>query len=245
MNHIQLLDYMNLLEFYSLKTATINFEGKYRSDFSATDDFLSEIISDSEFQSFIENQLLSIHEITEIYGEDEQIISLFKECFVKIFVALNVKLNSFYNNSGDYVTKRNLVGLGLLFCRGHNISKLKLFFDLFKDENGNFCKSEKLDNYLIGIFFISSYCMVSLRTRLNSEIHNLPKIDNNLAANLLNNYGLAQKNCENLLKYFNEKFFDKESLTWEEFKKKFKNNSFSWIFSTKGIRSKLENIKIN
>ena len=55
---------------------------------------------------------------------------------------------------------------------------------------------------------------------------------------------MAQKDCENLLKYFNDNFFDKESFSWDEFKTKFdynQNNSFSWIFTTKGIRSKLEN----
>ena len=59
---------------------------------------------------------------------------------------------------------------------------------------------------------------------------------------------MTQKHVGNLLKYFNEKFFDKESFTWEEFKKKFEkdnSNSFAWIFSTKGIRSKLEDKRIS
>ena len=63
----------------------------------------------------------------------------------------------------------------------------------------------------------------------------------------MNSNGLAQKNCENLLIYFNDTFFEKENYTWDEFKKKFegsKNNSFAWIFSTKGIRSKLEDKNI-
>ena len=77
-------------------------------------------------------------------------------------------------------------------------------------------------------------------------LQGLPKIEKNLAFNLLNECGLAQKNCENLLNYFNQKFFDKESFTWDEFKNKFgyNDNSFSWIFSTKGIRSKLEDKNI-
>ena len=173
---------------------------------------------------------------------------MFKDIFIKIFNSLNTKLNTYYNtNKKDKITKQNLVGLGLLFCRGQNISKLKLFFDLFKDENDNFVKSEKLDNYLISLFFISSYCLLSVRTTFNCPEQNLAKIGNNVAIDLLNENGLAQKNCENLLKYFKDNFFDKENLTWDEFKKKFGNNkkqSFSWLFSTRGIRSKLEEIKI-
>ena len=242
--HIQLLEFLNLLELFSLETATIHHDGKFRSDFSSKDKFLDTILHQDEFQSFIENKLLKIPDIIEIFGEDEQTSTIFKECFVKIFSSLNVKLNSYYQtNREDKITKRNLVGLGLLFCRGQNISKIKLFFDFFKDENNHFVKSENLDNYLIGLFFISAYCLLTIRTSINYPGQNLPKIGNNLAQNLLNGNGMTQKHVENLLKYFNEKFFDKESFTWEEFKKKFEydnSNSFAWIFSTKGIRSKLE-----
>ena len=248
-NHVQLLELMNLLEAFSIETATIKFQGKYRSNFSSKDEFLSTTIHQDEFQSFIENKLLNTDDIIEMYGEDEQTLAFFKECFVKIFSSLNIKLNSIYKGGDkiDKISKRNIVGLGLLFCRGQNISKVKLFFDLFKDENERFGKSDILDNYLISLFIISSYCLLSIRMTFNNPGKELPKIENNLAYNLLNSNGLAQKNCENLLKYFNDKFFEKENYTWDEFKKKFsanKDKSFSWIFSTKGIRSKLEDKKL-
>ncbi len=243
LNHVQLLDYINLLESFTLKTATINSNVKYRSNFSSKDEFLNTIMHQDEFHSFIENKLLNINDILEFFGEDEQTISIFKECFVKLISATNVKLNSYYQtNKEDKVTKRNLVGLGLLYCRGQNISKVKLFFDLFKNDEEKFVKSENLDSYLIGIFFMASYSLLSVRTTINMPLQDLPKIQNNLAYDLLNRNGLSQKNSENLLKYFNKTFFDKESFTWKEFKNKFgyKKDSFSWIFSTKGIRSKLE-----
>ena len=208
---------------------------------------LNNIMNQTEFQSFLENKLLNINDILDFFGEDEQTISIFKECFVKIISALNVKLNSYYQTKGeDKVTKRNLIGLGLLYCRGQNISKVKLFFDLFKNEEEKFVKSDNLDNYLIGIFFLASYSLLSTRTLINMPLQGLPKIEQNLAFNLLNGNGFTQKNCENLLKYFNKEFFNKESFTWEEFKNKFGYNddSFSWIFSTKGIRSKLEDKNI-
>ena len=243
LNHVQLLDYINLLESFTLKTATIHSNVKYRSNFSSKDEFLNTIMHQDEFHSFIENKLLNINDILEFFGEDEQTISIFKECFVKLISATNVKLNSYYQtNKEDKVTKRNLVGLGLLYCRGQNISKVKLFFDLFKNDEEKYVKSENLDSYLIGIFFMASYSLLSVRTTINMPLQDLPKIQNNLAYDLLNRNGLSQKNSENLLKYFNKTFFDKESFTWKEFKNKFgyKKDSFSWIFSTKGIRSKLE-----
>ena len=243
--NVQLLEYINLLESFSLQTATLHHDGKYRSNFSSKDEFLSTIVHQEEFQSFIENKLLNIPDILEMFGEDQEYISIFRDCFIKIFSALNVRLNSYYKtNKENKITKRSLIGFGLLFCRGQNISKVKLFFDLFKDENENFVKSDNLNDYLMTIFFISSYCLLHVRSKINMPLKNLPKIENNLAYNLLNGNGLAQKDCENLLKYFNDNFFDKESFSWDEFKTKFdynQNNSFSWIFTTKGIRSKLEN----
>ena len=252
--YIQLLEYMNLLETFTIQTATVPFEGNYRHDFSSKDPFLDNIMNQGEFQSFIENKLLSINEIVELYGEDIQTLALFKDCFLKIYSALNLRLKSFLGNANkndEIITKLNLVAIGILFCRGKIISKIKLFFDLFKNENGVFIKSEKLNNYLISSFFIASYCLVSVRAFIDNEEKGLPKISNNLTQTLLDEKGLSQKNCEILLKFFNDKFFgEKEGLNWDEFKQKFssdnarENESFGWIFSTSGIRSKLEDKNI-
>ena len=252
--YIQLLEYMNLLETFTIQTATVPFEGNYRHDFSSKDAFLDNIMNQGEFQSFIENKLLSINEIVELYGEDIQTLALFKDCFLKIYSALNLRLKSFLGNSNkneEIITKLNLVAIGILFCRGKNISKIKLFFDLFKNENGVFIKSEILNNYLISSFFIASYCLVSVRAFIDNEEKGLPKISNNLTQILLDEKGLSQKNCEILLKFFNDKFFgEKEGLNWDEFKQKFSSDnkqeseSFGWIFSTSGIRSKLEDKNI-
>ena len=251
MASIQLLEYMNLLEVFNIETATILFTGNSRHNLTSKDPFLDTIIHQDEFQSFIENKLFNIANIIELYGEDLQTMALFKECFLKIYSALNLKLNSFYNKPNkneELIKKRNLVALGILFCRGKNISKIKLFFDLFKNDNNKFIKSENLDNYLMSCFFIASYCLVSVRALVDNEGKSLPRIDNRTTQMLLNEKGLAQKNSENLLKYFNNNFFgeNKDELDWDEFKKKFisnenqENKSFGWILSTQGIRSKLE-----
>lgn len=253
--NIQLFEYMNLLENYNMETATIKFEGKYRYDFSSKDPFIDTKMSQIEFQSFIENKLLSVKELVELYGEDIPTISFFKECFMKIFSALNLRINSFYKNENkneENIKKLNLIALGMLYCRGKNINKIKLFFDLFKNDNNIFIKSEKLDNYLISSFFIASYCLVSVRAFIDNEEKGLPKIDNKLMIILFNEKRLSQKYCEELLKFFNENFFgDKQELNWDEFKNKFicnegndDNKSFGWIFSTAGIRNKLEDKNI-
>ena len=68
----------------------------------------------------------------------------------------------------------------------------------------------------------------------------IEKIEEDDLINLANVSEL--KNCENLVKKFNETFFEKESYKWEEFKRKFEDidNGFGWVISSKGIRRKLE-----
>ena len=60
LTYIQLIEYINLLENYTLDTATIPFEGKLKTEFSSKDTFLNYIMSVDEFQSFIENKLIKI-----------------------------------------------------------------------------------------------------------------------------------------------------------------------------------------
>ena len=88
---------MNLLEVFNIETAAIPFTGNSRHNLTSKDPFLDTIIHQDEFQNFIENKLFNITNIIELYGEDLQEMALFKECFLKIYSALNLKLNSFYN----------------------------------------------------------------------------------------------------------------------------------------------------
>ena len=63
LTYIQLAEYINLLENYSIETATLPFDGKMKLEFSSKDPFLTYIMSVDEFQSFIENKLLKISQI--------------------------------------------------------------------------------------------------------------------------------------------------------------------------------------
>ena len=132
-----------------------------------------------------------------------------------------------------------------LECFGANftdltVGKIKLIFDLFKNEENKFVKSDELNTYLISSFLICSYCMISARkkiTNTNPAIKAMTKED------LLKCLRVSElKDSQNLLKVFNESFFDKDELTWEEFRAKFEKNEggFQWLLSPKGIRKKLE-----
>jgi len=241
LTYVQLIEYINLLDNYTLDTATIPFEGELKTNFSSKDSFLNYIMSVDEFQSFIENKLLKISEIYELSGKNELMVSTFKAAFREIYSSLELKLNQHYGEkTNDRITKKTLVPLGVIFCISNVVGKLKLIFDLYKDENDNFVKSSDFNDYLLTSFLICSYCMISARRKISSTNHNIPEMTKE---ELIKCLGVCElKDCQNLVNVFNNTFFNKDSFNWIEFKEKFENKEkgFQWILSPRGIRKKLE-----
>ena len=240
LTYIQLIDYINLLEYYSIETATLPFDRPLKTEFSSKDAFFDQPISIDHFQSFMENKLFKIPEIYTMLGKNEIGFNIFKYGFLEIHKSLELKLNQHYGNrKEDRVKKRNLIPLGILFCVSNVISKIKLIFDLFKNENGLITKSNELDEYLLCSFIISSYCMISARKKIGGSYGNIPELTKDELINMIQVSEL--KDSQNLINVFNNSFFDKEQLTWEEFRAKFEpSNGFQWILSSRGIRKKLE-----
>jgi len=240
LTYIQLIDYINLLEYYSSETATLQFNQPLKTQFSSKDAFLSQPISIDNFQSFIENQLFKIPEIYEMWGNNELSFNIFKIAFLEVYSSLQLKLNQKYESKiEDRIKKINLIPLGILFCVSNVVSKIKLIFDLFKNENGLFTKSNELDEYLFCSFIISSYCLVSARKKVGIHYENIPELTREDIIKLVEVSELKDSN--NLVNVFNKNFFNKEELTWEEYRNKFENiDGFQWILSSKGIRKKLE-----
>ena len=234
LTYIQLIDYMNLLENFTLETATVPFAGELKTQFSRKDAFLSQEMNVEEFQSFIENKLYQINEIKDLKGNNETMMTNFKQIARNIFEGLQLKLGQTYNNNNDpyIMTKKILIPLGVIFCVSNIIGKVKLIFDLFKNEANKFTKSEELNLYLITSFITCSYCLVNAKYQFDRK--NTDDLKDRLNVSEL-------KDSKNLVKVFNEKFFDKEELSWEEFKEKFKKDGgFQWLLSAKGIRKLLE-----
>ena len=241
LTYIQLAEYINLLENYSIETATLPFDGKMKLEFSSKDPFLTYIMSVDEFQSFIENKLLKISQIYELSGKNELMINTFKATFREIYNSLEMKLNQhFGEKTNDRITKKTLIPFGTLFSISNVVGKIKLIFDLYKDENENFSKSEDFDLFLLTSFLICSYCMISARRKISATNHNIPEMSKE---DLIKCLGVCElKDCQNLVNVFNDTFFDKDSYNWMEFKEKFENKEkgFQWILSSRGIRKKLE-----
>ena len=240
-NFVQLVEYVNLLDQFTIESSTVRSESTFRTKFSSKDEFLTKEISLEEFQSFIENKIFKLDELYELSGNNEKSASLFKQIFIEIYKALELKLRQHYNNDSPIIVKkRNLIPIGILFCSCNNVEKIKLMFDLFKNDNNEITKSEDLDDYMISLFLTGSYCLISARNKIGNSFPDIEKLSKENLMKLINVAEL--KDCQNLLAVFNNTFFVKESYNWEDFKGKFEDleNGFGWIFSSKGIRRKLE-----
>lgn len=239
--YISLIEYMNLLESFSIETSTEPFEGKMRNDFSSKDEFLNQTLTVDEFHSFIENKILKISTLTDTIEKKNEQITIFKEAFIEIFNSLLLKLKQNFDKEVDSITKRDLIAIGLLFCDSNNIDKIKVLFDLFKNEKDEFISTPELEEFLLCLFLISSYCMVSARKKASNDNSEIPSLNKEDLVKMLKVSEL--KDSQNLIKVFNESFFQKKLYyTWDEFKTLFenKNTGFGWIFSSNGIRKKLE-----
>ena len=241
LGHIQLIDYVNLLNNYEPETATLNLTGVMKKDYSHHDYSLSYVMTVDIFQNFIENKLYKTSEIIQLSEKKELMLSTFTEVCREIFNSLELKLNQHYEEKrNDRITKKILISLGVLYCKSDVIGKIKLIYDLFKNDKDKFVKSEDFEKYLISSFLICSYCMLSVRKKIIRANKKIPEMKEEDFINCLKVCQL--KISQNLLKIFNENFFDKDEFDWNEFKSKFnqKENGFQCILSPKGIRKMLE-----
>lgn len=244
-NFVQLVEYINLLEQFTISSSTVSSDSTIKTKFSSKDEFLTQVISLEEFQSFIENKIFTLEELYELTGSNQNAASIFKQICIEIYKALELKLRQHYNDESPVIIKkRNLLPIGILFCSCNNVEKIKFIFDIFKNENGEISKSEELNDFLLSLFLTGSYCLISARNKIGSnfdEIEELAKDD------LLKLIKAAElKDCQNLVNVFNDSFFIKESYNWKDFKGKFEDmeNGFGWIFSSQGIRRKLEEYNV-
>jgi hypothetical protein len=244
LTYIQLIDYINLLENFSLETATVPFNEIPKVDFSGKNEFLLQKISVDEFQSFIENKLYAIKEIKELGEKNELMMTIFKSVFREIYSSLELKLNQNFNNPSNesIITKGMLIPIGIIFCSCNVLGKIKLIFDLFKNNKGYLEQNNFFDEFLLCNFLIASYTILIARKNLSRNNPFISEIPDEEMDKYLEIYDLG--NCENLVKEFNFNFFNGMKLTFYEYKRNFNDsNGFGWLFSPEGIRQKLEENK--
>lgn len=246
---VPLIDFINLLENYTIETSTIPFDGPLRSEYSYKDQFLISYMEGIDFMCLIENKILLHKNVLDITKKDCDKEQIFKQYCEEVYKSLESKLTQHINNGSNNknkfkICKKHILSFGFLFCLSTNIGKIKLLFDLYKNDEEKFVKSNELNEALLSMFLLASYCAVSARNKVGKSHDSIKKLSQEDIKKLIDSAEL--KDSENLVDFFNESFFcmSPEGFEWEDFKKMFgdkdTNMNFAWIFSTNGIRQKLE-----
>ena len=241
LSFISLVEFINMLENFSPETATLPFEEPLKIKFSSKDDFLYKKMSIDEFQSFIENKIMKAKDVYEMIVKEPEIKEISIDGMREVYQSLSKKLAQHYKeNERDIIIRRNILAMGILYCLTNNIGKIRVFFDVFANEENKFCKSEELDNFMLSLFILSSYAIIASRNKVSKSSNKFKPLTQDELREAISISELAD--CEKLLEIFNKDFFDKDCFTYDEFKQKFidQNNGFGWIFSPQGVRFMLE-----
>ena len=242
LNKINFADFLYSLANYSNENATIEFKyDNVNIDYKITSQEFGEDFSPDVFQSFIENRILK-HD--NIYNAkiDESLIAIFKDNLIQNVTALNLKLKQSHSEDEfQGIRKYHVIPYGLLYCAGANYIKIKALFNLFS-EGGAIKSSQMFNEFLLALFLVASYCSIAARNRLG-KYDAIGQINKEDLKQLLNAAEL--KDCQNLVGVANKLIFGEDlsgSLTYEQFKEKFKgsDNSISFLLSPSGVRSLLE-----
>lgn len=242
LNKINFADFLYSLANYSNENATIEFKyDNVNIDYKITSQEFGEDFSPDVFQSFIENRILK-HD--NIYNAkiDESLIAIFKDNLIQNVTALNLKLKQSHSEDEfQGIRKYHVIPYGLLYCAGANYIKIKALFNLFS-EGGAIKSSQMFNEFLLALFLVASYCSIAARNRLG-KYDAIGQISKEDLKQLLNAAEL--KDCQNLVGVANKLIFGEDlsgSLTYEQFKEKFKgsDNSISFLLSPSGVRSLLE-----
>ena len=240
-------DYLYSLVHFSSENATLedNYD-KANVNVSMEEPFFCELFSNDIFQSFIENKILKHKAIYELAGSNEKMVSIFKETFLAANNGLGLKLAQSAKEKGDenadknsIIKKGDAIAYGLLYCAGANYIKIRALFNLFKKDD-QLKPSDKFDEFLLSIFIISSYGMVSARNKL-SKFDEVGEIEKDKLKELIGTSEL--KDCQNMVEVTKKMLFGQDlsvGLSYQNFKDKFevndKDNSLAFLLTSPGVR---------
>lgn len=238
---LQFGEFISILIRFAPDTATVSEEDHpIPLKISHRDPFYSEQLDINFLQSFVENKILKHPLIYTKAGEDEILAASFKDVTLEMYKALLLKLNQhFKEEKANRLTKAHAITYGLLYCTSSNISKIKFFFDLFANERNTLEKSAQMDELLISLFIMASYCTLSGRRKASNNNDKIKPIIKEDLQSIID--AMELKDAQNLLIVFNESFFgSKTELSYDEVKENFSQNAFGWLFNPLGIRAMLE-----
>lgn len=245
-SYITSRDFAYSLNLFSMDNATLNDDySKKKEEYTNEDSLFKDSITQDYFQSFIENKLFKHPIITDLLSNEEG-TNICKETYIQLYSSLEKKLlqsdkqNNRKINNNNRIKKYHILSFAILYGSGLNISKIKLIFDLFKDENNKLKKSENLEDFLLSLFLIPGYCILYARIKLGTLYNSIGELSNDKVKEVLQNCEL--KDSINLTKITLKKIFPEETkeLNYDEWKNLFSKHIIDYILTSQGIRFYLE-----
>ena len=250
---IKLSDFLISLANFSKRNMTLTDSYSKKYEFSMNDKFFEEDFYQDYFQAFLENKIFKHESLYEFSGKNEIISNnIFKRGLLIMHKGLAKKLvqNTKENENGNVevnenniIKKKDIICFGLLYCGGRKKKKVKLLFNLFK-ENDVIKSSEKFSRFLLSLFLIASYCILDAKIILSRQNKEIGKIKKDDFKKLIDCAQL--RDSQNLVKVTNKLIFGEDlskSLSFGEFKNLFtlnKNKSLGFLLSPSGIRYMLQ-----
>ena len=250
---IKLSDFLISLANFSKRNMTLTDSYSKKYEFSMNDEFFEEDFCQEYFQVFLENKIFKHESLYEFSGKNEIISNnIFKRGLLIMHKGLAKKLvqNAKENENGNVelnenniIKKKDIICFGLLYCGGRKKKKVKLLFNLFK-ENDVIKSSEKFSRCLLSLFLIASYCILDAKIILSRQNKEIGKIKKDDFKKLIDCAQL--RDSQNLVKVTNKLIFGEDlskSLSFGEFKNLFtlnKNKSLGFLLSPSGIRYMLQ-----
>ena len=252
LTYIDFNDYMISLSKFTLKDADLPDNYKLiKYTYSCKDDFYNEQFNIEYLQSFIESKILKHEKVYQkaFHSENSQERALlFKDFLFYLYKGLMPKIKQIQLENGiseeevnenTIMKKNSAIIYGLLFCAGDDWLKVRIFFNLFK-ENGKLKKSEDLDYFLFMLFTTATYAMCYSRSQL-SKYKNIGELDQEDLGDVMKFFQV--NTTKSLVEYTNKLLFGIEKnneLLYEQFRQRCeiteKKESASYIFSPRGIR---------
>lgn len=253
LSKIKFSDYLHSLAIFSIKNMTLKDSYNKNYEFSMNDQFFEEDICQEYFQAFLENKIFKHEKLYEFSGKNEIISNnIFKRGLLIMYKGLAKKLlqNENQNGNGDegvnennIIKKRDIICFGLLYCGSKKGKKVKILFNLFK-ENDVIKSNEQFSKFLLSLFLLASYCILDAVIQLSKNIKEIETIKTNDFKKLIDCAQL--KDSQNLVKVTNKLIFGEDlskSLSFGEFKNLFtlnKNKSIAFLLNPSGIRYMLQ-----
>ena len=252
LKYIDFNDYMISLSNFTIENADLpDTYNKIKLSYSCKDKFYDEVFNIEYLQSFIESKILKHKNVYEkaFHSENShERTLLFKDFLFNLHKGSLPKIKQIEiengiisdNENDNLIMKKNAAIIyGLLFCEGDDWVKVKIFFNLFK-ENEKLKKSDDLNLFLFMLFITASYSMCYSRSQL-SKYATLGEVDEDIMSDAMKIFQIDT--TKKLVEFTNTLLFGKEQnneLIYEQFRQMCqiteKKESASFLFSSRGIR---------